>query len=767
MSDKEVVNWFDYYLEWLHHLHLEGYPIGSDNVRLLIDNHIITASDVAKIPYVHRYYEATERPITIKHEHELEADKHVDVVYSDNPQSTNVKFNVIRDDTEALEGEAIRYAGGREITKADWLPHKGNVLEPDDDFVEWIDSTLDGFSHAKEFNKFNLYIQQADDWIAKNYTSSECETYDELVEFVIDERARFTENSLYFLNKYLKLKQGAAEGGVVDFKAWRCQAFLAYLIDCGFSIGVGKLRQVGGTSMIGGLAICKMICHPNIFIKFITENLKKAEEIFNDKIKYAFYELPQIFRPTVKSETGHNLTFSPKTQKGKGKRRDARIVVEAPYLTAINGGTPDLVLVDEIGQINILGEMINEGRPTMFRVDEATGKMVMTRQVIMWGTGGNMDKAGGELEAEYRAWLKAWKERDFRNGIIPVFLDAFSKPAVTKEFYEKEKKKYYSVEGVKKEEKRVQFHQHYPITIEDMFLRSSKTLVSIAVINKHEDEILSRPHKERGSYGFFQPIYDYSQPQPEFSDVPYKVIGAEWVPTADHDESGVIYMKRHPIKGWDYRYYQGTDPINSESGHSLMSSTIWDEELKEVACCLNFRVPHYRYCYLQTALMNFYYGQCPHLIESNIGMNLRDYLYQMGLYKTLVTNAMLPEYLQVASAAEIGMRLIPNIKPRFIHVIIMMIETYGSGLNYLTFWSQLKTYVEHTTAAGNTKWKPENLKLYNDDVIDSHGFAYVCRMCYERHHPINRNSQPEERKVVRRLVYNKATGRNELQKVFK
>ena len=600
-----------------------------------------------------------------------------------------------------------------------------------------------------------------------NTTSADCDTRDDMREFIIEEREKFKQNSLYFLNKYLMLKQGASDGGVLDFKAWRCQAFLAYLIDCGFSIGVGKLRQVGGTSMIGGLAICKMLCYPNIFIKFITENLKKAEEIFNDKIKYAFYELPQIFKPTVKSETGHNLTFQPKRRKGHGKRRDARIVVEAPYLTAINGGTPDIVLVDEIGQIPILGEMMNEGRPTMFKVDEQTGEMRMTRQVIMWGTGGNMDKAGGELEAEYRSWIKAWKERDMRVGIIPVFLDAFSKPAVNREFYAKEKKRYYSVEGTKKEAKRVQFHQHYPITIEDMFLRSSKTIVPIELINENEDYILQQPHEERGGYGYFEPVYDYSKPQPDHSDYPYAVIGANWIPCDEHDAKAVIFLHKHPNRSWIDRYYQGTDPVNSESGNSLMSSTVWDEHTKSVAACLNFRVPHYRYCYLQCALLNHYFGNPPHLIESNIGSNLRDYLYQMGLYKTLVTNAMLPDYLQVTSTAEVGLRMSPNIKPRFIHIVIMMIESYGKGMNYLTFWSQLKTYVEHTTQAGNTKWRPENLKLYNDDVIDSHGLAYVCRMCFERKFPIDRTVEIESKTVKRKLVYNKATGRNELQAVLK
>jgi hypothetical protein len=740
--------WEHDYLEWVHQLHLDGVEVPVEIIAELHHHGIMQATDYVQIRK--QTWIPTVRPIEQKHQHEIEADKLIDIVYED--------------ETEDGVVETLKYSGGKKITKADWLPHKGNVLNPERAFVEWIDSGLNGFSHIKHYEKFELYIQQSNDWLAEATSVADCDTYDEVVDFVMEERERWKDNSLYFADKYLNLKQGAEDGGgTIDFKAWRCQAFIAYLIDCGFSAGIGKLRQVGFSSLIGGIAIKKMLCHPNMFIKFIAENLKKTEEIFNDKIKFAFYELPSVFRPTVKNDTGHSLVFAPKSKKGHGKRRDAKLLVEAPYETAINGGTPDLILVDEIGQIPILGAMTEEGRPTMFKVVD--GEMVMTRQLIAWGTGGEMSRGGAAFETEFRSWVKAWKQRDLRNGIIPVFIDCFSKPGVTREFYEDEKRRVYLKEGVDAESLRVKFHQHYPVTIDDMFLRSSKTIVPLDLIIKYEDMTLNTPRMERGGYGFFEPIYDYSVVMPEFSDTPYKVVGAKWVPTDDSDERGVIYIHRHPEHNWSDRYFQGTDPINSESGNSLMASSIWDEHTREMAAIMNFRVTQYKFCYLQCALLAFYYGQPPHLIESNIGRNLVDYLDRMGLYKTLVSNAMLPDYLQVAST-DIGMRLVPTVKPRFIHVVITLIEAYGSGLKFLTFWSQLKTYVEKTTPSGNTKWGPENLKLYNDDVIDSFGYAYVCRMCYERRFPVNRNEVIEARSAGRKMIYDPFLGRNIYKKVM-
>ena len=107
---------------------------------------------------------------------------------------------------------------------------------------------------------------------------------------------------------------------------------------------------------------------------------------------------------------------------------DSKLSVEAPYATAINGGAPNLVLIDEAGNMPVITEMMNEGRPALFWVNPDTGQMEMKRQLIAWGTGGHMDKGGGRFEVEFRAAWEAWKERNFSYGIVPIFFDAYAKP---------------------------------------------------------------------------------------------------------------------------------------------------------------------------------------------------------------------------------------------------------------------------------------------------------------------------------------------------
>jgi hypothetical protein len=753
------VKLLDNYLEFLHNLYLKEMPLAKRHVDLLHEHGFIKYVRVPEFkPITHR---ATEKPYVYKTDHEKEIDASVDVVFTDE-MSTHTTLVKEVDDVMSLENEVMSVQGGRVIEKEDWIPHNGSVLEPEPEFVTWIDSAIRGYSHAVKYEKFERYKQQAADWLAENKTSSDCANREELIDFVIDERNKFAENSLYFVNKYLNIKQKTDDGSVLKFTAWDCQAFIAYLIDCGFSIGVGKLRQVGGSTLIGGIALCKMVAFPNIFIKFIAENGTKAEEIFRDKIKWAFYELPDYLRPTVANDREEILRFAPKKAKGKGRRTDSILTVEPPYLTAINGGTPDMVLVDEIGQIKILGDMTGEGRPTLFRVDEKTGKLVMTRQVIMWGTGGEMDRGGSAMRTEYNVWVDDWKQRNFRGAIVPIFLDAFSKPSVDKNFYELEKAAYY------KKGQKVQFHQHYPITPEDMFLTSHKTIVPIDVINDNVQIIIDRGAEAQGRWGFFDPIYDYSIKLPEYSDVPHPVIGAKFIEVEDeaHDHAWVQII-HEPDNAWDWRYYQGTDPVNATSGSSLMASSIWDEKIKGLAAMMNFRISNYKVCYKQTVLLNLFYGKPPHLIEANRGTNLIDYVYEKGLYDTLITNAMLPDYLQVASQNLMGIHLSTAVKPRFIHVLITMIDTYGPNLGTMMFWTQLKTFVEKTTDAGNVKWQPQNLKIYNDDVIDAAGLSYTARTCYMDKVPVRRNALSVSKKITRKLVYNPSTGTNELIQVMK
>ena len=305
------------------------------------------------------------------------------------------------------------------------------------------------------------------------------------------------------------MSEGKAYGGKRKFNPYDCQSFIAYLIDSGFSLIIAKLRQVGFSTVIGAILEIKTQLNKSYFAKFITENTVKAEEIFEAKIKYALYAQPEWLKPSVSNDSNRELQFQFKEKKGSSIV-GGKLLVEPPYPTAINGGSPDIVGIDESGNIDILPRIISQGRPTMFRVDDE-GKMIPARQVLIYGTGGEMNKGGGAFESEFRSSQKAWKERVFTYGIIPIFIDCYAKPSITKEFYEQERQAaiYRAQQDPNGSETiMTEFRQTYPTCIEDVFLRSNKTIIPIEVINRHIDRIYDKPDEEKPLYGYFVPLFN-------------------------------------------------------------------------------------------------------------------------------------------------------------------------------------------------------------------------------------------------------------------
>ena len=105
-----------------------------------------------------------------------------------------------------------------------------------------------------------------------------------------------------------------------------------------------------------------------------------------------------------------------------------------------------------------------------------------------------------------------------------------------------------------------------------------------------------------------KPVYDGSS---ECWKLMFMISEGVWTTISglrDDDQSIEGEMLRIK-KGWRYRYFQGTDPIFSESGHSKMASAIWDSHHQTISAHVNFRVEDYRYCYLQTLLLGLYYDK--------------------------------------------------------------------------------------------------------------------------------------------------------------
>ena len=627
-----------------------------------------------------------------------------------------------------------------------WRPE--SRIDHTKEFVHWIDSLLYGAFTTKAFyKKFDLYKAQAWQWLQDTDTYFTYRTADERKAFQDREYDRCESNTLYFANKYGQLKEGDAEHGFLDYNAKEHHAIIFYLCDCGYNFIGGKGRQIGFTSAMGLFATKKLVFSFNYFMKFISEDEETSEEIFTDKIKYPFTVLPNWMKPMVKSDRGNRLELSDKKKKGEQGHPNSRIAVIPPRKTGINGGSPQLVLMDEIGNIGILTEMLNEGRPTMFWNNPETGEFEMKRQVIGWSTGGAMEKSKGAYEREWGRIVSLWEAKRWRqSGFIPLFFSWHAR--FSKEEYEREKEWYYGAraaeEDVDLETSKTQFHQHYPSSPIDMFMRTDNTLVSRDIIYGGIDRCKKLSVQTTPIYGFFEPVYDENDPMPPESDTPYRIVDARFIPLTDDDDpkqaTAIMFMR--PEKGWKHRYWQGTDPIATETGHSKMSSAIWDDYYKTIPCLVNFRKQHdHKKSFLQCLLMGLYYDNkvvktgVKDLVEANIGTNYIDYKQEKGFFDTLTFNSELPSRV-FGGAREVG---IDNKGTRAHAIVDFMTEMFRAFHNrfYIKIiFDQLSTFVNKITPSGKETWEAQNKLLHFDDVLFAITFAYINKLAHPARNPI-------------------------------
>jgi hypothetical protein len=406
-------------------------------------------------------------------------------------------------------------------------------------------------------------------------------------------------------------------------------------------------------------------------------------------------------------------------------------------------------MIDEAGYIGILSKMMKEARPTMFWQNPETGVLEMKRQIIIWGTGGEMDKGGKAYENEFMDGLNKWKERDFSVGIIPVFFDWTTRPGITRKKYLEEKRAY-TVKGPESEALMTQFRQHYPSVLEDMFLTSNKLLVSISWINEQRERILKLNPLLKPKKGRFEPIYDTTKPTDENSDVPFEIIGAEFVPyddTKDDMQNAPITMFLEPNKTWRNRYFQGTDPIMSDNGYSNMASLVWDNHFRTPACMMNYRSDNHKETFLQTLLMGIYYNTnpndkaVPELVEANIGQAYNNYKDAKGFGRSLVYRTELPPAFQGGQNI-VGFDNRGTRTKLLIEKMSEVVRVYGENIYLDEVFQQLRTFVcTINSTTGHESWGTVDKKSFHDDVLFALVFAYICSMKL----PIKKNTRPQSK----------------------
>lgn len=648
---------------------------------------------------------------------------------------------------------------GVDIKTSEWMPK--SVLEHSDSFYDFITSMNEqGFQKKSQYKPLKLYIQQAHNWLSDTKTMEDCTDREEKIAYFNQEWHRCLENSLYFVDKYLYLKETDEEDGTsIKYLAKPVHEVLLFLADCGYSMIIGKPRQIAATTTFQGWAIKKMTFIKNMFIKFVTMDVDTAEEIMEDKLKFPVSQIPNWFRPGVKGDSHEGLTFGRTIPGKKGARGGAnsRFGVVAPSVSAINAGAPPIVMVDEAGYIKVLGKMIRESRPTMFRQDLKSGKLEMKRQLIIWSTGGvdegKTRSKTKSFEEEVNHARDKWKKKEFDYGIIPVFFDWTTRPGITKKFYETEKKNYTS-DGPDKEQKMNQFRLTYPSRWEDMFLTEAKTLLPASAISWHEDRIMGSGTAFDPQPGYFQPVLDMNTPTSSNDDFGYKVIGAEFVPVEHGSDKATTWIFMEPDKGWKHRYFKGVDPIASDNGYSNMSASIWDKKNNTISAIMNYRDEDYKYAFQQCFLLGLYYNPdghyegVPDLVESNIGNMYREYVDQKGYFNTLVYRTQLPDIFQ-GGGQLIGIDNRAMRNKFIINKMDEMFQMYGKNFYFMILFAQLRTFVCVLNERGNDIWGVADKRQYQDDTLFSAVFSYICSMIDDTP---PRHFRNEEEKSIKKYV---------------
>jgi len=770
--ERKVVNKIvsEGHLDFLEKLHREGYPLKNDQLEILTRGGRLSVKDQdLDIISIKDHVDKNELPASgNKSIQEHEADKYVVIVDEDDLEKRWDKKPVSIAEHEAYdklqEGSLFHYHTEKEITKADWMP--SSVTDHTQEFVLWINSINAGFQGMIKYDKFRKYCQQAKNWIDEPRTPDSRMDRDTLIEHRKNEIRRCKTNTLYFLDRYLMLKEGDNKTGDMKYLSKPAHKVICYLMDCKYSLMVGKGRQMAASSTFGGCALAKILFNRNFFLKFIAQDDVKGKEIFNDKIKYPFTQLPTWMMPTVANDPESRIRFRAKgKRKGEKKGLNSEIHVVPPSVGAINGGSPQCVFIDEAGYIGMLGKMIKEARPTMFKVNEETGKLDHTRQIVIWGTGGTEDgevkRKTKSYEVEYLDCADHWEKKDFHYGIVPIFFDWTARPGITKKMYLQEKRSY-TKEGPEKEASLIQFRQHYPSTIKDMFLTTGKLLVDATWISEQMDKIREAKALYKTKKGYFEPIYDTSSPTTEGSDVPFKIIGATFIPlddTIDEMSRASVEIFVEPDKVWRNRYYQGTDPIANDTGYSNMSSAIFDAHFNTISAVVNFRVSDVKYTFLQCMLLGVYYNtdpskvSVPELLESNIGTSYAHYKEAKGnkFAKSLVHRKELMDHLQ-GGGSVIGIDNKGNRATAIINKMHDLVKSYGTKIYIMDFFRQLETFTCTVSQKGAVTWGVSDKRQFQDDVLYSCVFAYICKESFSHRAPYSVGSNIDRYKVMNKLV---------------
>lgn len=684
----------------------------------------------------------------------------------------------------------------KEISKEDWCPDFA-PRKIDANLRSLLLSCNPRFDRLIPEKRFWLYCEQARRW-GPEANKAEDLTNNTLQEaYKQQEYGRVHQNKLYGLDGYVTIKD-ETQGGRRIYKASTPQALLMFLKDCGYSIILLKGRQAAITSTMMAAAVLTALITPAYKGAIVADKEKTGLGIFNDKFKSTFQFLPSWWRPDEKgmpwSDRRVIFDFDPGESKSEKRKYMSEMqTYSSADSQTLNSNSPTEVYFDEAQKTSTLQEILKEVRPTMLA---ATSKgLKMLRSVFIWGTGGTGDIGKGAFEGQLKGAMKRLDDHSSdKVFLVPIFFDAFCRPYMDRETYLDQYDDYLNgdneyTRGMTPEQNRAIFAAHYPMTPEDSFMASTKSIVAGSIIKKQRDRILKECHPYEAlkpKKGKFYPVYNYSNKMPPGSWQPYEIVDARFEAVKmDEFDAPVTMFRPHdtnsrPDNGYIHRFFQGTDPIQSQTGKSKMSSAIWDAAAVErvvdgvkyyvptVSCIVNYRPEDdLNEAFLQCVLMGIYYrnhGQkkCMELVEYDQGHNYIEFQkapFIMTQESLLLRAMLLPAYngsnhglMNGSVKGAIGLSMKKGTKTRAYQDLAELIMDYGSNIYFIEFWNQLMNVQTEEKEDGTVSWGTKDFKIYNDDLVDAILFCYLAwRSINEKPKKIGGEEAPE--KTIQKVRY--------------
>lgn len=644
---------------------------------------------------------------------------------------------------------------GVEITPDMWVP-PGAPEKLERELIEFILSANPRFDRIKAYKPFFLYCEAARRW---NLEPGSIDQYElgsqDWVDYGLRELWRGEVNHLYWLDRYDTIKDDAT-GGRRNYKASTPQALLSWVVNCRISAVVKKGRHAAITSTMMALASLRTQLIKSYKGILVTDDVEETgKSIFEDKFLSTMMNRPWWMRPqddfkhfAASSTLRIMLQFGASGSKGSKKKSTTEFGVFAGKDSqAINGTTPTDLYIDEGQNVAKLMKIINERRPTQWaKVD---GRLRLVRATYCWGTAASDDKGKGSLEEAYDFIKDKMERGEDTGGWLAIFFDGFCRPGVTASLFKKEYVRIVGGQDTKSKsqsfrERKAFFSSFFPMSDDDVSSGIPNTVVPVEELKRHREKC-QRYLPGGATRGRFVEVYDKSSPMPPGSHYPYRVEGAMFQEAKLTDLTAPVWMFQDRENGWFDNYYQGTDPIQSNTGLSRMASNILAASAAQhreggriihipaSVCWVNGRTDNPYDMFKQVKLMGMYYrneGQkaCPELVEYDQGHNYIEFCKSpaMMLEESLLWNAELPPMYQTQNRSQVGILMREAIKSRMhLDLLNFMDECGKYEMSYEFFTQMMNITQDETGANSKIKWGTIDVRRSNDDLVIAKVLSYI------------------------------------------